>query len=776
MALPQASWLRQSQISFTAGSLQSPAIVTGNDGMIYFAAFVKGANGALTAPVPSTQIAYDTFVSADTTYNLVVGKYNPRGPASLTWYQYFYNLITSSDSSQINMVIGAENELYVAYTTTGSTPLNLNQALVPPFGDCVCAPVGDKDIVVARINTTGTPAVAWVVQSAYINSCNDESAPQLAIDSTNALLYVAYQCSANILCYPTIGMTNVLVSCFDLSGQQLWIDTGAQINSVGNNDAPTIAADASGGVYIAYETTATVSGGGTITNRQIEMIKFQTTLLSPGVLGGYTRQWVLSAITNIRATGNSYTPVLALRNNNLYFAYLTTGVVSGGTHTSSTNDIVIGSIRTTGTLNWIYQGTQLNKPIYQYTDCTSPYITTDNYGYVYVSLITTSGGNGNALLFKLDTATGAPYYNEGGYNVYGLARNGAPNTLFPLPAAPGSFTRVATVFYNKDMYLIMSTTQRAAGQSKTSPPGAYDLCFIAYDTVKVFNLPSVFSYLLKNKSICACNSPCGCANGSGIPSVAYNVLITVLTLASGSLSSTWDMYPLGSSVARYYTTLSTTPTGGTLFGALQNIASGTTNTLNPIYIPPANQYYYVGITPTGSLEEISANATFMPGVYNVIMGGPITEFASELSCTWEATSPYIVIVQYYVSPTPSLTGGTPIGIPIYDGGAISASNTFTFAPLAGFYYYVGVTPVDSYSGVYNVNMSPVLLASTDLSCTWEATIDITSVEIQYYESAVPVNGSGTPFGVAHTPSGINTDTYVITPNASKYYYVGVTPL
>ena len=263
--MPKVNWIRQSEISFDVGNMGTPAIAAGNDQSIYFAAFVKGNNASLTTPPPTIQYGYNLFTTASQSYNLVVGKYFPNGPFKLVWYQHFFNLTTTSDSTELSMAIGKDNELYVAFTTTGSTPLNLNMSLVPAFGDCKCTPIGYKDVVLARINTSGSPSVAWLIQSAYINSCNDESAPQIAVDTQNGLLYLAYQCSKNILCNPAVGTTNVLISCFDVNGTQLWIETNSNQNSVGNNDNPTIAADLSGGVYIAYEVTATVSGGQPVT-------------------------------------------------------------------------------------------------------------------------------------------------------------------------------------------------------------------------------------------------------------------------------------------------------------------------------------------------------------------------------------------------------------------------------------------------------------------------------------------------------------------------------
>ena len=626
MSLPKLNWARQNQISFDVGSMGNPAIVAGTDNCLYFAAFVKGNNTSLTQPPPTIQYAYNQYASASSNYNLVIGKYYPDGPFSLEWYQYFNNIITSSDSSEISMAIGRDNELYVAFTTTGSTTSNLNMALVPAFGSCTCtSSFGYKDVVVARINTSGTtPTVAWVVQNAYINSCNDESKPQIAVDTTNGLLYIAYQCNKNLLCSVAVGVTNVLVSCFNLNGQQLWIETGTNINSVGNNDNPTIAADLSGGVYIAYEVTNTVSGGTTVTGRQIEMVKFQNNVVSYGVINGFSRSWVLSSITNIFSTGNSTTPSLTLKNNALYLGFITTGIISGGISTAA-HDMVIGSLTKNGGLNWLKQGPQFNQTSYTYTDCSTPFVVTDDYGFVYISMLTVSTGidiygnpsqNDNVLLFKLELATGVPFYNavynSQTYNVYPLARPAAPNSVFPLPAPIGSFSRLAFVFNGLKMYAVVSTTQIVPGQTKTSPAASYDLCFLAYDSIISLPYISPFTYMLTNKSICSCTGACGCTSGSaGLPSVLFGVVIYPITSSSTGLSSSWYINVDSATTVQYYENTSNSTVGGTPFGLVQNVLSGITSNML-VQTLTTGRYYYVVVTPSDGIAVTSLIARVKP--------------------------------------------------------------------------------------------------------------------------------------------------------------------
>ena len=349
------------------------------------------------------------------------------------------------------------------------------------------------------------------------------------------------------------------------------------------------------------------------------MVKFQNNVTGYGAISGYARSWVLSPLSNIFSTGgNSTSPVLTYKNNVLYLAFLTTGTVQGGTRTTSTRDIVITSLNTNGGRNWIKQGSQFNQPSYSYTDCSSPYITTDNYGFVYVSMLTTSGLLGNVLLFKLDVATGTPFYNSvdkfgNSYNVYTLARRYGPNAVFPIPTTPGSFSKTVVTFNGFDMYVALTTTQQAPGQTKTSPVGSFDLCFLAYDKILILISTTPFSFMLKNKSICACAGACGCTAGITLPSIVYGVLMDTLTVGSTNLSSTWYINTDSITYAQYYSTNSSVASGGTPVGLLQTVPSGTTaNILDPPYTPISGRYYYVIVTPQYGVPVTSATAVLMP--------------------------------------------------------------------------------------------------------------------------------------------------------------------
>ena len=135
--------------------------------------------------------------------------------------------MVDANQSQVSLVVGKNNDLYVAFVTPycvyGCYNMETTPGWCPPLYQPSPNSYGPYDIVLARINyTTQSQSVAWVIQNAQINSVWDETSPQLAIDTNNGLLYIAYQTTGDILCYTAIGSSNVILSCFTLNGCLLY--------------------------------------------------------------------------------------------------------------------------------------------------------------------------------------------------------------------------------------------------------------------------------------------------------------------------------------------------------------------------------------------------------------------------------------------------------------------------------------------------------------------------------------------------------------------------
>ena len=523
---PLYNWNLEPSISFayyagvSGGVTGNPALAVDAYENTFFAAVVQGQNPTASPTIPSTYWTYN---------NVVVGSADING--NLLWYKFFPELVVAANQLQVSLVVGTNNDLYVAFVTPAAVNKCFNMATIPRW----CPPLypdlnveGTDDIVLARINYTNTKqTVAWVQQNARLNSVYNETVPQLAIDTNNQLLYITYQTNGDVLCYSPIGDPTVVLSCFNTDGAQLWLECQGNINSAGSNTNPVVAADLSGGVYVAYETTQTVQGGAMVTGQQIEMVKFQTTLTPDGKLASYNRQWILSQNGNIQtqAPGVSSAPSVTSDGVNVFIAFLTTGSVAGNYSTGSAHDLVVAKVTTNGYTPWVQQGEQFNRAPYTYVDAGFPYITADRYlsandiPNVVISLQTFDeiypNGDSNIFVFKLDSATGNNTFDNAGYNNLPLAFSQASSSTTLLPtAAVGTYSQVAVSASRNALFFLLGSLVPLSVNTITSCEA--DLILLKYRLVCYYPTTSPFQFMSNTKKICGCGANC-CCNNTKIP-------------------------------------------------------------------------------------------------------------------------------------------------------------------------------------------------------------------------------------------------------------------
>jgi len=516
---PLYNWNLEPTISFmnyngTSGSVYgNPALAIDSQENTYFAAVVAGQNATASPTIPNSYWTYN---------NIVVGSADING--RLLWYKFFPELVVTANQQQVSLVLGKNNDLYVAFVTPGAVNRCFNMSTTPRW----CPPLypdlnveGTDDIVLARINYSNTSqTVAWVIQNARLNSVYNETAPQLAIDTTTGLLYITYQTNGDVLCYYPIGEPTVVLSCFTLDGAQLWLECQQNINSTGSNTNPVVTADLSGGVYLAYETTATVQGGATITTQQVEMVKFQTYLTPSNTLASYSRQWVLSQNGTIQAPspGTTSAPSVTYDGKNVYIAFMTTGSVAGNTPTGSAHDLVVAKITPAGYTPWIQQGNQFNQSPYTYVDAGFPYITADltslpnDTPNIVISLQTYTdiypSGDSSIFVFKLASATGTNLLNNAGYNNLPLAFSSAPSALLPT-AAVGTYTQTAVRATRNALYFLLGSEVPLS--INTLIACVSDLILLKYGYACFYPNTSPFEFMTINKKICGCGARCCCS-------------------------------------------------------------------------------------------------------------------------------------------------------------------------------------------------------------------------------------------------------------------------
>ncbi len=425
---PRVDWTYNLQATGVFADISGvSSIVVGPSDEVYFAFSAKGTVGSLTEV---------------STYQIILGCVSATG--ILQWLFRDPQLVSNSTDSTPSLVLGTAGELYVGFKTVGAVPGKINGLNAPSFCGGCGVYQGPEDIVVARINSAvaGTPVVAWVVQDLSINSCSNESLPRLVYDSYSNRLLITYISSGAIICASRVGSPNVIVISLDPgTGGLSWAYQSNEMNSIGQNTAPSVTTDPTGSIYVAYTTTAQVLGGGTFVGSQcVEVIKITPTG-SPLTIN---RDWILSSVSNINPTTSSIneTPYIVYDSskNRLFLTFITDGTVPGGNKLPLvTNSIVFASINpTSGALNWLRQEPFYNEGTYRYSSIANPVLTIDPNGvpYVVARAIQASTGQGMIFMYRLDPESGATgwIYYDGliTYRAYLPAINSGetPNTAY----------------------------------------------------------------------------------------------------------------------------------------------------------------------------------------------------------------------------------------------------------------------------------------------------------------------------------------------------------
>ncbi len=396
MEYPRPRWTQT--FTSTMDLSGNPTTVVGPDDKLYFAVASKGLfAGTLTSQ-----------------YTIFVGCLSSSGTTE--WI--FQDPLLTSNAEDVHpaLAMGTSGELYLAFTTTGNIPGLYNAADILSLCGSCGSTAGRQDLVVARINgvTVGSPSIAWRIQNGYINSCNNEYLPTLLV-ANNRLLLV-YQCNAATLCSPPVGTTNIICVSIDLNGNYHWTYQGNLLNGIGANQSPSIAADLSGNIYIAYTITSAVSGGTLLGTQDVEVVRLRRT----GAI--FVRDWILSALHTINSPGINADPHLVFDSitTRLYLAFTATQAVPGGTKTATGSDLVVVCLSLDGTIVFSKQTGAFNAISYRYSSIDNPRIALNQYGVVYISAhaILESTGSEMILAFQINPGTMKGWFFRQGSNEF----------------------------------------------------------------------------------------------------------------------------------------------------------------------------------------------------------------------------------------------------------------------------------------------------------------------------------------------------------------------
>lgn len=656
--------------TLTASSILAgqPALVLNpSDASVFFAVSQAGTFGSLPSNGSNTSI--------------VIGRLLSNG--TISWLLRDDRLVsgTASDTAPA-LVLGSSGELYVAFETLGNVPGRYNAADVPSFCGS-SGTVGRADLVVARIDgaTTSTPIVAWVRQDAGLNSCHNETSVQLHWESREQRLYLVYTTSGSVQCTSAIGGPNIVVACWNpATGSQLWLYQGPLLNGTGANQAPSIATDGTGAVYVAYTVTAPVSGGGLLQGAtDVEVVK----LFSGN--SGIVRNWILSAQVTLNAAGPSVTntsPVLICDAGRdlLYLVFVTTGTVPGGTKTASTSELVFASLNSTGSLRWLLQSPTYNEIATRYDAVKAtapPRLVLDRNGALYAAAVVQAAVEGAemVLVFRIRPGTQQPSWSY----LTPTATFGATYA----PAAPfDTPNRVLTTtgFTNAFVALGADDGRSVVLAISRTDVGCIDIFSVDQETV-VFG-QTAYKYMITYMSSFSARgyySGGGTmlssgSDGGGSPTLSAPTNLSVV-VANATLYLLFDPPVEGSATSYTVVAEPGTLTVSSAVGspiAIPGITNGTNYTLT------MTAFDGVTTSPTASIGPVDTTYTFTT-----------TSFTTSGSTTWTAP-PYVTTVDYLiVGGGGGSGGGFDTGAGGGGGGGMVLTGTASVIPGTTYTVVVG---------------------------------------------------------------------------------------
>lgn len=354
-------WVKQQSIFNTPLNDTTPTIAVGVSGNIYIAFLTLGTTSGNTNTGNNGDIA--------------IMKMDNNGVVQWIKQQPTFN--TTGGDSVPSIVVDTSENIYVAYSTTGTTSGNTN--------------IGQDDLVVLKMDTNGV--LLWVQQQAIFNTPVIEYAPSIAIDA-GSNVYISYRTNGTTSGHTNIGSYDIAVLKMNTNGVVQWVRQQPTFNTTLYDIDPSIAVDVLGNAYITYYTSGTTSGNTNLGSNDIIIFKMDTN----GIL-----QWV-------RQQAPFNTPQLDTRPfiavdtfSNVYVTYITFGTTSGNTLLGNSDTVVL-KMNTHGVVQWITQQPNFNTNGGQFATA----IAVDPLANIYVAYYTfgTSSGNTNVgqndvVIFKL---------------------------------------------------------------------------------------------------------------------------------------------------------------------------------------------------------------------------------------------------------------------------------------------------------------------------------------------------------------------------------------
>ncbi len=414
------------------------------------------------------------------------------------------------------------------------------------------------------------------------------------VDYTGAYI-LAYQTNATTSGNTNIGdlggnLSDIVI--FKASGGVVeWTKQNIQLSTTGSDSNPVTQTDISGNIYIVYDTTGTVSGGGGkqgSTGANIVYAKLDPT-------GSIV--WVYQN-TNLNRNQllsfTSSTPNIVMDpafNGYFYISYYTTGTVSGAGNvnpagaTSTNSDIVIAKISgSTGQIMWIKQNPTFNTSgsdsVYSNRPVGMAYKFGTGLYCTYTVTAATSGntltGNTDICVMKIDPNTGATNW---------IIQNSLLNTTFT-DATPS-----IALDMSENVYVAYQANAAVSGGTYT---GGGDV------VVAKINNSGVVQWIKQNNTF---NS----ISIENIPSIAINSANEVIVAAHSGATISGGTFLGGRDICVWKMD---SATGNTIWSKETPVMNGILNETNPTIACDSGDNIYIMYETAGTVSGgVSAGGT-----------------------------------------------------------------------------------------------------------------------------------------------------------------------
>jgi hypothetical protein len=265
-------------------------------------------------------------------------------------------------------------------------------------------------------------------------------------------------------------------------------------------------------------------------------------------------------------------------------------------------------------------------------------------------------------------------------------------------------------------------------------------------------------------------------------------ILSNVGIYSNQLTTSWTVDAATDVVVQFYSNATSSVGGRTPLSTLISVTNPSTTVSLAYSNFQFNAWYSANVQGPTASTTTTSSIQVSPPTYTSIRVSTISVGDTSLASYWTPSFKYPTTVQYYVTNSSTVPGGTgsTFGAPQYINNSTISTNVLNLTPSTGAYYYIGVTY--STSATYTktpqtaivvpnpisaVSFSSLTYQSQSLYANWTPVIPV-DVTLSYYSTISAVSTGGTLISTIGFSSGTSSYTLAVQPYTNAYYYATVT--